>query len=258
MQRVSVVIAACEPVLRNLTAALSAEDDFNVVASCRDESSCVEAIRGLSPDLALIDISLQGTRGLRVLAAIKSQHLRTEMVFISSWGFGERQPIAWPRRDVISPKSTQHLLLDFLRQIAPGSGQPPPAQSPKGLLSDPQDSLACLSTPLTERERQIMLLVCKGQSNKEVGRRLGLSEGTVKVHLHHIYQKLAIRNRTSLAASAAHFREQSCFVKGGANGELPLPSAGLGKGPQPPDPLVWKSSAAGNVPKIRNAELPDE
>ncbi len=53
---------------------------------------------------------------------------------------------------------------------------------------------------LTKRERQISRLVCIGLSNKEIGRELNLSVGTVKVHLHNIYQKLAIRNRTALAA----------------------------------------------------------
>jgi two-component system nitrate/nitrite response regulator NarL len=52
---------------------------------------------------------------------------------------------------------------------------------------------------LTERERQIVQLVCEGCSNKEIGRRLNLSGGTVTVHVHNIYRKLAIRNRTALA-----------------------------------------------------------
>jgi two-component system nitrate/nitrite response regulator NarL len=48
-----------------------------------------------------------------------------------------------------------------------------------------------------------MRLVCAGLSNKEIGRELNLSEGTIKIHLHHIYQKLAIDNRTALAFLAA-------------------------------------------------------
>jgi two-component system nitrate/nitrite response regulator NarL len=57
-------------------------------------------------------------------------------------------------------------------------------------------------TVLTDREHQIMRLVSEGLSNKEIGRRLNLSDGTIKVHLHHIYQKLEISNRTVLAALA--------------------------------------------------------
>ena len=56
---------------------------------------------------------------------------------------------------------------------------------------------------LTDRERQIVLTLVAGVlSNKQVGRRLGLSEGTVKVHLHNIYSKLGVKNRTALAVLA--------------------------------------------------------
>jgi len=55
---------------------------------------------------------------------------------------------------------------------------------------------------LTERERQIMRLVSEGLSNKEIARRLNICDGTIKVHLHHIFQKLEISNRTVLAALA--------------------------------------------------------
>ena len=55
---------------------------------------------------------------------------------------------------------------------------------------------------LTERERQIILVLAEGITNKEIGRRLGLTEGTVKVHLHRIYRKLGVANRTALAVLA--------------------------------------------------------
>ena len=55
---------------------------------------------------------------------------------------------------------------------------------------------------LTSREREIVLALAEGLSNKEVGRRLNISEGTVKVHLHNIYTKLGAKNRTALAVLA--------------------------------------------------------
>ena len=66
---------------------------------------------------------------------------------------------------------------------------------------------------LTERERQITYLVSEGLSNKELGRQLNISEGTIKVHLHHIYKKLSINNRTALAA-VAHRRRPERHLKG--------------------------------------------
>jgi two-component system nitrate/nitrite response regulator NarL len=57
---------------------------------------------------------------------------------------------------------------------------------------------------LSAREREVMLLVGKGLSNRDIARRLEISDGTVKAHLQHIYRKLGIRNRTMLAVLAAH------------------------------------------------------
>jgi len=53
---------------------------------------------------------------------------------------------------------------------------------------------------LTDRERQIVRLVSEGLSNKEIGRRLKITDGTIKVHLHHVFEKLQVSNRTALVA----------------------------------------------------------
>jgi DNA-binding NarL/FixJ family response regulator len=73
---------------------------------------------------------------------------------------------------------------------------------------DTQDKLSLL----TERERQIMQLVSEGLSNKEIGHWLDISDGTIKVHLHNIYQKLAINNRTTLAALAMCRQTESAWL----------------------------------------------
>jgi two-component system, NarL family, nitrate/nitrite response regulator NarL len=57
-----------------------------------------------------------------------------------------------------------------------------------------------MSTELTDRERQVVLLITSGLSNREIGHRLDVSENTIKVHLRHIFVKLGIHNRTALAA----------------------------------------------------------
>jgi len=62
--------------------------------------------------------------------------------------------------------------------------------------------LANENAPLTKREYQIIQVLPEGITNKEIGRRLGLTEGTIKVHLHRIYRKLGIANRTMLAVLA--------------------------------------------------------
>lgn len=59
---------------------------------------------------------------------------------------------------------------------------------------------------LSRREREVYELVCEGLSNGEIARRLFISEGTVKVHVHHVFDKLGIRSRTALAMNAARDR----------------------------------------------------
>jgi DNA-binding NarL/FixJ family response regulator len=68
---------------------------------------------------------------------------------------------------------------------------------------------------LTEREREIVRLVSEGLSNKAIARQLNISDGTIKVHLHHIYQKLEINNRTVLArlAISPHDRAGTCACR---------------------------------------------
>jgi CRP/FNR family transcriptional regulator, cyclic AMP receptor protein len=65
-----------------------------------------------------------------------------------------------------------------------------------------------LTQSLTSRERQVMMVVAEALSNKEVGRRLDLSEGTVKIHLHNVYKKLGVANRTALTALAIAHRDE--------------------------------------------------
>jgi two-component system nitrate/nitrite response regulator NarL len=89
---------------------------------------------------------------------------------------------------VISKEAAPEIFVYCLRQVAAGR-----RLFPNALLDG-------IPGAITQRESQIMDLVSEGLSNKEIGRRLSLSEGTIKVHLHHIYQKLAIKNRTILAA----------------------------------------------------------
>ena len=79
--------------------------------------------------------------------------------------------------------------------------EPPPDLVPTGKEVSGANTGNVLAG-LTDREREIMRLVSEGLSNKEVARVLNISQGTIKVHLHNIYQKLEINNRTVLAAIA--------------------------------------------------------
>jgi two-component system nitrate/nitrite response regulator NarL len=88
------------------------------------------------------------------------------------------------------------------RQVADGQRLLPLPSSEKAVSLERRNIAIAenVLSVMTDRERQIMSLVSEGMSNTEIGRRLNIADGTIKVHLHHIFQKLEISNRTLLAA----------------------------------------------------------
>src|SRR6266704_1086897 len=85
MRCTSVVIADHHPVvMQGLMNILGAASGFKVVASCSDGTNCIEAIRSLAPDIAILDISLPGLTGLEILTIANSENLSTWLVFFTS------------------------------------------------------------------------------------------------------------------------------------------------------------------------------
>jgi two-component system nitrate/nitrite response regulator NarL len=205
MRCVNIVIADPHPVVvLGLMSILSAENDFNILASSYDGRECIQAIRDLSPDIALLDIFMPGLTGLDILAAATSEHLSTRIVFLTASAEDRDLIIAVARGayGVILKDTPPDVLVHSLRQAAAGRRLLSLACFDSPRIQECQTGTEDVLTLLTERERQIVRLVSEGLSNKEVGRQLNVSDGTIKVHLHHIYQKLAINNRTALAALA--------------------------------------------------------
>ena len=200
MRCTSVVIADRHPVvLQGLTNVLSAESGFKVVACCSDGTDCIEAIRSLVPDIAILDISLPGLTGLEILTIANFESLPTRLVFFTA-SVEDRELIvsaAAGAYGVILKDVAVEILVQSLREIADGQRLLPLPTVPQeqGNVANRENVL----TVVTERERQIMRLVSGGLSNKEIGRQLNITDGTIKQHLHHIYQKLEISNRTVLA-----------------------------------------------------------
>jgi len=204
MHRISLVIADRHPVvLQGLKSVLGAQNGFKIVACCSDGPSCIGAIRSLVPDVAVLDISMPGLTGLEILTIANS----TRLVFFTASVQGRElvTSAAAGAYGVILKDVALETLVQSLRQVAGGHRLPLPSSDPAVTRERVQKDVAIAEnalTVLTDRERQIMVLVSEGLSNKEIGRRLNIADGTIKVHLHHVYQKLEISNRTVLAALA--------------------------------------------------------
>ena len=206
MRRTRLVIADRHPIfLEGLTSVFATAPDFEIVASCSDGASCVEAIRNSGSDIALLEDAFPDVTSAEILAMIDGERLSTRVVFFAAEGKpGDlAPPIAAGACGVISKHTSPEMLVQSLRMVADGGSLP--AGAPPDLLAANKEAgggVANVLSALTEREREIMRLVSEGLSNKAIARRLSLSQGTIKVHLHHIYRKLDINNRTVLAALA--------------------------------------------------------
>jgi DNA-binding NarL/FixJ family response regulator len=204
---VSIVVADCHPVfLHGLISILQSERTFDVVASCCDGMKCLQAIRDLSPDMALLDCSMPNLSGVKVLATSVVEGSRTRILLL---GAATEQVSTFAAAigayGVLPRDVLPEVLINDLRQVAAGrrlSIRASRAGEAYTTTHTAENTLAVL----TERERQIAKLVSAGLSNKEIGQQLNLRAGTIKVHLHNIYQKLEINNRTTLTALAVSDR----------------------------------------------------
>jgi RNA polymerase sigma factor (sigma-70 family) len=207
MRRTRLVIADRYPVvLQGLTSLFAAHYDFKIVASCSDGRSCIEAMRNLAPHVAIVDVSMPDLTGLEILAIANAENLSTRLVFFTaSIEHGELVAATAAGTCSVIPKDAEpEILVESLRQVANGWRLLPLLRSELVISREEQSDVAAESVlaVLTDREREITRLVSEGLSNKAIARRLNISQGTIKVHLHHMYQKLEINNRTALAALA--------------------------------------------------------
>jgi DNA-binding NarL/FixJ family response regulator len=110
------------------------------------------------------------------------------------------EAIAGGAKGLVLKEHAPDRLIDCIRTVAAGQYWFPP-ELIEGLKSELGHKLANHDfESLTMRERAVVLMVSRGNSNKQVARQLGLSEATVKIHLHNIFKKLGVPNRTTLVA----------------------------------------------------------
>src|SRR6516164_9067066 len=206
MEAISIVVTDDHPaVLHGVVDVLESNSDMNVVAACTNGTAALRAIRELAPTVAVVDILMPGLNGLDLVASISAERCPTNVVVLTATASEEQllTAIAGGAKGIVFKDAALPELVQCVRRVAAG-GQWLPSNLINAALARGARQAA---EPLTNRERQIVEMVAEGLSNKEIGRRLDLSEGTVKVHLHNVYRKLGVNNRTALAAMAITRRE---------------------------------------------------
>jgi DNA-binding NarL/FixJ family response regulator len=200
---VSVVVADDHPiVLRGIEALLRAEPEFSIVSRCVNGEEALAATRQHRPDLLLADLNMPRRDGLAILRELAGSDVPTRVVLLAAEITGDQalEALRLGARGVLTKDLAPESLVSCLRVVHGGDRYVEDRllrHCVDGLLAGEGAARAAVGL-LTPREAEVTRMVAAGLRNREIGSRLQVAESTVKLHLHNIYQKLAITNRVEL------------------------------------------------------------
>ncbi len=191
---------------------LEAETDIAVVGEAGDGAAAVSMTAALRPDVVLMDVRMPGVDGIDATAAITAAGGPAKVLILTTYDL-DRYVYAGLRAGAsgfLLKDAPPADLLAAIRTVADGAAVLAPSTTRRlidrfvPLLPDPEratrrDSL--LGT-LTDREREVFLLLARGKSNREIASALFLSESTIKIHVGHILAKLNLRDRVQAVVEA--------------------------------------------------------
>jgi len=192
-------------VLQGLQLLFERQSDFEVVATCANAAATLEAVRSQRPDILVLDLRMPNHNGLDVLRAIAEERTpcRTVLLTAAITDAETVEAIRLGAAGLVLKESPPDALLQCIRRVHEGGGwidREPAARA--AVVMDRGEAARRAIDTLTPREVEIVRMVAQGLRNKIIGERLSISEGTVKVHLHNIYEKLGVGGRLELVLYA--------------------------------------------------------
>jgi len=204
---IRLVLADDHPIVLNgLESLFHLEPDFQVVARCVNGEETLVAVRRHQPDVLILDIHMPRKDGLEVLRELEKDQLPTKVVLLAA-ALEEHEVLESLRlgaRGMVLKELAPQLLVQCVRKVHAGGKWLEKQLSARALETlvrrdaDARDG----KRDLTPRERDIVVMATAGLPTKEMARRLSISEGTVKIHLHNVYKKLKVQNRVELVLYA--------------------------------------------------------
>ncbi len=201
MDKIRLIIVDDHPVVREgLAGMLASQADFDVVAQASDGSQAITLDAQYQPDVILMDLRMPGMDGVTAIQAIKAARESANILVLTTYDSDADIVRA------IEAGATGYLLKDTprdelyraIRAAARGESVLAPAVAARLMTR----MRAPAEESLSAREIEVLQLVAKGTSNKEVGKALHISTATVKTHLIHIFDKLGVKDRTSAVTVA--------------------------------------------------------
>lgn len=189
-------------VLDGLRALLDLEPDLEVVAWCTDGVEAVEAVRAGGTDVLVMDVSMPRCTGLEAHETLRDEGIEVPTVLLSAALDDETvlRCLKASVEGIVLKESAASVLIDAVRTVARGGRWIPPELAARAaeVMARPEDP----ADALTPREREVVIEVAGGKSNKRVAAELGITESTVKLHLHSAFSKLSVSNRVQLSLVA--------------------------------------------------------
>ncbi|GGV23429.1 DNA-binding response regulator [Actinomadura cremea] len=201
---IRVLIADDHPVVRQgLRTFLGIQDDIEVVGEAADGASAVSLAESAEPDIVLMDLKMPGADGLTALAELRARGVSARVLILTS--VTERGHVlpavqagaaGYLYKDV-DPQA----LVQAIRAVHDGHVLFAP-DAAEAMLAEPASGDDRGLAALTDREREVLVHIARGRSNREIARALVVSEKTVKTHVSNLLMKLGVQDRTQAALYA--------------------------------------------------------
>lgn len=198
MDPIKVSVVEDIPELRNgLVSLLQWDDRFEAVSSHNDAESAIDHIVAMQPDIVVMDINLPGMNGIECLRKIKKDCPHSQFIMFTIYEDDEHlfDALEAGASGYILKKASQQKILDSLEELYNG-GAPMSTSIARKVINRFKKTETNDFLNITEREKEILTLLGKGLLYKEIAEQLNITTGTVKQHLHKIYEKLHVQNRT--------------------------------------------------------------
>ena len=182
---------------------LSLNDDIEVVAQAGDGREAVALARGTNPDVAILDVEMPVMGGQAALKRLLELPSPPKVVIVTVFADPRlvRELLGLGASAFLAKSSSSQDLISTVRSVA----RAPKGREDNVIVSVPRsdyDAEGPAESPLSGREAEVLRMVARGASNKEVAETLHLSETTVKRHLSNVYEKLGVRTRGEAVSRA--------------------------------------------------------
>jgi two-component system nitrate/nitrite response regulator NarP len=198
----SILIADDHPMIAQALEMLLRGTAYIIAGRARSGEETLDQVQRLKPDILLLDVNMPGKSGIDVLRRIRREDSRRRVILLTA-GMDDAQLMAADKLQpdgIVLKTSDPALLLQSLDAVRDGQRWVDPEVAVRIRAVKER---AATGPSLTPRERDLVELVRRGMRNREIAEELGVTEGTVKVYLHALFDKLAVDNRTELAMRAA-------------------------------------------------------